>query len=99
MHSALANRQLLQVFRPLPLLTNPHVQTFVAARLTLPLEPPSTTQFVTLPDDDIIALEVSTPQHWQPDKQTVVLLHGLCGCHWSPYMQRSARKGRRDRGG
>lgn len=92
MNSALSNRQLLHVFRPLPLLTNPHVQTLVAAKLTLPLEPPSTTQFVTLPDDDIIALEVSTPQHWQPDAQTVVLLHGLCGCHQSPYMQRIARK-------
>jgi len=92
MHSALSNQQPLQVFRPLPLLTNPHVQTFVAAKLAWPLEPPSVTRFVQLPDDDTIALEVSTPAGWQPEDQTVVLLHGLCGCHRSPYMQRLARK-------
>lgn len=92
MNSALSDRQLLRVFRPLPLLTNPHVQTLVAAKLTLPLEPPSTTQLVKLPDDDTIALEVSTPQNWQPDDHPVMLLHGLCGCHRSSYMQRLARK-------
>src|SRR5215467_14477290 len=92
MHSALSSSQPLQEFRPLPLLTNPHVQTLVAAKLAWSWEPPSVTRLVKLPDDDTIALEVSTPQGWQPDDQTVLLLHGLCGCHRSPYMQRMARK-------
>ncbi len=92
MTSTRSNRQPMQGFRPLPLLTNPHVQTLVAAKLTVPLEPPSVTRLVKLPDGDTIALEVSTPRGWQPDDQTVVLLHGLCGCHRSPYMQRLARK-------
>ncbi len=83
---------LLQAFRPLPLLTNPHAQTIVATKLTFACEPPSTTQLVKLPDGDMIALEVSTPQGWQPHDPTVVMLHGLCGCHRSPYMQRLARK-------
>src|SRR5215471_52904 len=92
MPSAVPTSQPLQEFRPLPLLTNPHVQTLVAAKLAWSLEPPSVTRLVKLPDDDTIALEVSTPQGWQPDDQTVLLLHGLCGCHRSPYMQRMARK-------
>src|SRR5438105_2480282 len=92
MHSVLPHSQPLQEFRPLPLLINPHVQTLVAAKLAWHLEPPAVTRFVKLPDDDTLALEVSTPQGWQPDDQTVLLLHGLCGCHRSPYMQRLARK-------
>ncbi len=87
-HSA----NLLQAFRPLPLLTNPHAQTIIAAKLTFAREPPSSTRVVKLPDGDMLALEVSTPQGWQPDDPTVVMVHGLCGCHRSPYMQRLARK-------
>ena len=83
---------LLQAFRPLPLLTNPHAQTIVAAKLTFAYEPPATTRLVQLPDGDMSALEVSTPQGWQQHDPTVVMLHGLCGCHRSPYMQRLARK-------
>lgn len=84
--------ELLQAFCPFPLLTNPHVQTLVAAKLAFAREPPSTTHLVKLPDGDMIALEISTPQRWQPHDPTVVMLHGLCGCHRSPYMQRLARK-------
>ena len=83
---------LLQAFRPLPLLTNPHAQTIVAATLTFAREPPSTTRLVQLPDGDMIALAVSTPPGWQRHDPTVVMLHGLCSCHRAPYMQRLARK-------
>ena len=83
---------LIQAFRPFPCLTHPHLQTIVAAELTWSWEPPSTTHLVALSDGDKIALEVSTPREWQPHHPTVVLLHGLCGCHRSPYMQRLARK-------
>ncbi len=78
--------------RPLPGLTNPHVQTIVASKLALSREPPATTHLVTLPDGDVIALEISTPAGWHDTGQTVLLLHGLCGCHRSPYMQRLAHK-------
>jgi len=83
---------LIQAFRPLPCLTHPHLQTIVAAKFTWSREPPSTTHLVALSDGDKIALEVSTPREWQPHDPTVVLLHGLCGCHRSPYMQRLAHK-------
>src|SRR5438045_7076559 len=84
--------ELIQTFRPLPCLTHPYLQTVVAAKFTWSREPPSTTHLVELSDGDTIALEVSTPRGWQPRDPTAVLLHGLCGCHRSPYMQRLARK-------
>ena len=83
---------LIQAFRPFPCLTHPHLQTIVAAELTWSREPPSSTHLVGLSDGDTIALEVSTPRGWQSHDPTAVLLHGLCGSHLSPYMQRLARK-------
>jgi uncharacterized protein len=83
---------LIQAFRPLPCLTHPYLQTIVAAKLTWSREPPSTTHLVELSDGDTIAMEVSTPRGWRPHDPTAVLLHGLCGSHRSPYMQRLARK-------
>jgi predicted alpha/beta-fold hydrolase len=80
------------MFRPLPFLTHRHLQTILAAKMYLPLEPPSVTRLVRLADGDQIALEISTPHGWQPDAPTVVLLHGLCGCHRSTYMRRLAYK-------
>jgi predicted alpha/beta-fold hydrolase len=79
-------------FRPFPLLANRHAQTIVASQVYLPLEPPSRTRLVQLPDGDQVALEVSTPGRWQADAATVILVHGLCGCHRSPYMMRLACK-------
>src|SRR4051812_10358887 len=79
---------LIQTFRPL--FTPPHLQTVVAAKLSFAWEPPSTRCLVELPDGDRIALEVSTPTGWRPNDPTVVMLHGLCGCYRSPYMQRLA---------
>jgi predicted alpha/beta-fold hydrolase len=80
------------VFRPLPFLTHRHLQTIVGAKLYMPIEPPSVTKLVGLADGDRIALEVSTPTAWQPDAPTVVMIHGLCGCHRSAYMMRLAYK-------
>lgn len=79
-------------FRPLPLLGGPHWQTILAATLRLPGDFASETRLVELPDGDRIALEVSTPARWKAADPTVVLVHGLGGCHRSPYMIRVARK-------
>ncbi len=84
-------RQMLP-FRPLPLLSGPHTQTILAAQISLAVEPPSVTEVVPLPDGDRLALEIATPETWQPTDPTVLLLHGLCGCHMSPYMVRMSRK-------
>lgn len=82
----------LPPFRPLPLLGNRHLQTVLAAQVNLGSAPPSTTHLLQLPDGDRLALEISTPKNWQPHASTVVLVHGLCGCHASPYMIRIIKK-------
>ena len=80
-------------FLPFPLLHGPHLQTIVAAKLALwRREPPGEVQVVTLPDGDRLALVVSTPWSWRPEHPSVLLLHGLCGCHQSSYMMRLALK-------
>lgn len=80
-------------FLPFPLLRGPHLQTIAAAKLALwRREPPGEVEVVTLPDGDRIALVVSTPPQWRPDDRSVLLLHGLCGCHQSSYMMRLALK-------
>ena len=80
-------------FLPFPLLRGPHLQTIAAAKLALwRREPPGEVEVVTLPDGDRIALVVSTPPQWRPDNPSVLLLHGLCGCHQSSYMMRLALK-------
>ena len=79
-------------FRPFPLLSSPHAQTVLASQLSFTHEPPSETQLITLSDGDRLALEMSTPSEWLPQGHTIVLVHGLCGCHLSSYMIRLARK-------
>ena len=80
-------------FLPFPLLRGPHLQTIAAAKLALwRREPPGEVEVVSLPDGDRIALVVSTPPSWRPDDRSVLLLHGLCGCHQSSYMMRLALK-------
>ena len=78
-------------FRPAPFLRNPHLQTIVASQLHS-RPPPSETVVVDLKDGDQLAVEVSTPPNWDSKQRSVVLIHGLCGCHGSPYMVRIARK-------
>ena len=80
-------------FLPFPLLPGPHLQTITAAKLSLwRREPSGEVQVVALPDGDCLALVVSTPHSWRPDHPSVLLLHGLCGCHQSSYMMRLAFK-------
>ena len=52
----------------------------------------SRTEYVHLPDHDWLAMEVTTPPSWKPGELTVVMVHGLCGSHKSPYQVRMARK-------
>ncbi len=76
-------------FRPLPLLGNPHLQTVLGhvlagARLTFPSRPAR----VALADGDALAIHDTTPRHWHRGGPVAVLVHGLGGCHDSPYVRR-----------
>ncbi len=78
-------------FRPFPLLANAHVQTILATyRFTR--EPKSERRLLDLDDGDQLAVEVTTPEAWTPRDRTVVMVHGLCGCHGSAYLVRLASK-------
>jgi predicted alpha/beta-fold hydrolase len=79
-------------FRPFALLRHPHLQTIVSTKVHRPYRVRAETICVPLPDGDHIALRVSTPATWSPQKTTVLLIHGLCGCSRSPYLLRLTRK-------
>lgn len=80
-------------FRPLPLLGNPHVQTVLGNLLAGgPLDLPSRTHHVILPDGDRIVLHDTAPRGWHETAPAAVLVHGLGGCHRSAYLLRMTRR-------
>lgn len=81
-----------QAFKPFPFLTHGHVQTIVGSLFSLPHQLSSKTYSAYLPDGDSITYEVSTPSCWKAENPTVVMIHGLCGSHRSPYIVRVAKK-------
>jgi uncharacterized protein len=79
-------------FRPLPLLSNPHVQTFLGnfpplRRFRFPTEE----RQVELKDGDRVIVHDTAPAAWPPGSRVAVLVHGLGGSHRSGYMQRVSR--------
>lgn len=79
-------------FVPLPGLTSPHVQMFLSNFSAAGQEPPSVVRLFSLPDNDKLSCHISTPQKWQPNEPTVVLVHGLGGSHKSRNIVRISRK-------
>jgi predicted alpha/beta-fold hydrolase len=79
-----------ELFRPLPLLGNAHVQTLLGNLFARGPAPPSRLRLVTLPDGDRLALHDSVPAGWRPGGPVVLLVHGLGGSHASGYMRRVA---------
>src|SRR5437899_12743446 len=89
--SASVAESLHGVFRPLPFLSNAHVQTVLGTWLQGPVfERIAQQRQVLLPDGDRLVVHDSTPSGWQPGRGIVVLVHGLGGSHGSGYMQRLA---------
>ena len=80
-------------FLPARGLRSGHAQTLAAYFLTgkLPRHT-ATTHAVGLDDGDQIVLHDDAPAGWRNGDRIVVLLHGLAGCHRSPYMRRLAGK-------
>jgi predicted alpha/beta-fold hydrolase len=78
-------------FRPLPLLSNPHVQTLLGHWLSgRRFDHPSRQEVVPLPDGDSLVLHDSVPEGWREGGTIVVLVHGLTGSHASALVQRLA---------
>lgn len=79
-------------FEPFPFFEDPHHQTIISSFLHIQFEPTSEQVLIPLPDGDKLSLEVTTPKEWQPTDLTVIMVHGLCGSHRSPYLVRLAKR-------
>lgn len=78
-------------FQPHWLLRGGHVQTCFAAFWQGHSHPHRADQHrIATTGGDTLILHDDQPPHWRPSDKTVLLLHGLGGCHRSPYMVRIA---------
>jgi predicted alpha/beta-fold hydrolase len=81
------------IFSPLPLLGNPHVQTIIGSLMHR-----SAFRFayrerhVLLPDGDRLLVYDSVPRRWRGGDAMVLLVHGLTGSHQSGYLIRLAEQ-------
>ena len=69
-----------------------HLQTLAATRevsaeMLCPIQ-----HVVSVSDGDSIVLHEDCPVDWEPGKQSILLVHGLSGCHTAPYMLRLAER-------
>lgn len=67
-----------------------HLQTLLSLRSPNAPHLAPRLHWVTLDDGDQIALHDDQPVRWRPGDPAVMLVHGLCGCRFSPYMVRLA---------
>jgi predicted alpha/beta-fold hydrolase len=80
-------------FRPHPLFRSRHAQTLAAVYLAGRAPPYRATQHrFAMPDGDQLVLHDDQPAGWRAGDRTALMVHGLLGCHGSPYVRRVAAK-------
>ncbi|MEM9184963.1 MAG: alpha/beta fold hydrolase [Planctomycetota bacterium] len=80
-------------FSPHPLIRGGNAQTLAAALLPAPRPAYRAERWlVELPDGDRLMLHDDCPGGWRPTDRSALLMHGLGGCHGSPYLVRIAEK-------
>src|SRR5262245_8003265 len=79
-------------FRPLPFLSNPHVQTVLAHLTGFKYRLDAAVTLVPLEDGDAIALHDTRPAGWTDGGDCALLIHGLTGSNRSPYTMRVAKR-------
>lgn len=80
-------------FKPLPLLSNPHVQTVLGVLLRGQARPRRhRTLIVPLADGDKIAVVETQPREANGRERIAILVHGLGGSHRSAYMERITQR-------
>jgi len=83
-------------FRPESWLSNCHLQTILPFFKRGKLQPYNATKHVVqLRDGDRLVVHDDQPENWITGDRIAILLHGLVGCHGSPYIVRCADKLRR----
>jgi predicted alpha/beta-fold hydrolase len=81
----------IKPFEPHPLLRGGHAQTLAGFLHPGRLPPYRAVQHrVELVDGDRIVLHDDQPDSWRPTDRSVLLIHGLAGCHSSGYVRRVA---------
>jgi predicted alpha/beta-fold hydrolase len=90
---AIMSAERFPAFRPHVLFRGGHAQTLAGIFLPGSRFPYRAVQHqVPLDDGDRIVLHDDRPTGWEPGDRTALLIHGLAGCHDSPYMRRIAGK-------
>lgn len=84
-------------FEPHRWLRGGHLQTLVSAAPGRVASSSSTSvqsqrHRVDLPDGDAVVLHDDAPVDWDAAQGSVLLVHGICGCHAAPYMIRFRRR-------
>jgi predicted alpha/beta-fold hydrolase len=80
-------------FRPHPLVRGGHAQTIVGNYLAGRLAPyRAAARNLELGGGDRAVLHDDRPDGWRDGDRVALLIHGLAGCHQSPYMNRIAAK-------
>lgn len=79
-------------FEPFFLLSGPHHQTILGSLIHFFIDPSSERRLIDLRCKDKISLEISTPKGWKMNDLTVIMVHGLCGSHRSPYLVRMVKR-------
>ncbi len=75
-------------FQPHALLRGPHRQTVFSFFVAPQIPYRARIHHIELPDGDRIVLHDDCPASWPEDGRIVILVHGLAGCHASPYLVR-----------
>lgn len=83
-------------FRPAWWWSNPHLQTLTAVWRRGELgTAPANSRLITTTDGDHLVVHDNCPQKWITGDRVAIIVHGLCGSHRSPPVQRTAVKLRR----
>jgi len=79
-------------FQPHRLYRGGHLQTIVSIGNRDPSILNPIQHIVSVSDGDSIVLHEDNPHHWSPERGSILLIHGLSGCHDAPYMVRLANR-------
>jgi predicted alpha/beta-fold hydrolase len=77
-------------FRPLPMLSNPHVQSALGAFPRHVFVQAHRRHVVWLPDGDGLMMHDNIPRRWRPGQPMALIVHGLSGNATQPHVQRIA---------
>ena len=79
-------------FKPHRVIRGGHLQTIVSIRAEHATGLTPIRHVVEVSDGDAIMLHEDCPSGWRQGDRSILLLHGLSGCHSAPYMLRLARE-------